>query len=431
MAFDPVTLGAAVQLAKDPATIKASVEDWLDDHPEATTTVQDGSITKAKLDSNLQSTVDDVTELKSALNQMTPVATSSDIGKALIVESIADGKPKSWRYGEAGGNIISDELKAALLQLASKIAYIDTNGKDYYDDLYDALYPTANLISIAAVFTQGEVTIYNTDSIDSLKQYLLVTAYYDNGTSSVLSANNYTLNGSLAVGSSIITASYNGKTDNFNVVVTDGFLPAGYTKHDYIYNKVRDNNSIIDTKLAPQYNGVGYEHSIEFMMTVNARGAADCLYGLRAYSGSDPRSRALWAKNLSGTNMIAANFGGTDTGFVQNINLNTKYKSVTKNGRWYIDDTLVMDNMDTGSYIEPQGGTIGIFGIYTQTTKGSSIFEGTRIYSFKVVDSSDGSLVADFVPCVNSNNVAGLYDRIRRAFFTAATTSNVEAGDDA
>ena len=53
MAFDPVTLGAAVQLAKDPATIKASVEDWLDDHPEATTTVEDGSITKAKLHDDL------------------------------------------------------------------------------------------------------------------------------------------------------------------------------------------------------------------------------------------------------------------------------------------------------------------------------------------------------------------------------------------
>lgn len=75
MAFDPVTLGAAVQLAKDPATIKASVEDWLDDHPEATTTVEDGSITKAKLHDDLADEIEQNTDavgvLKSAFNGTT------------------------------------------------------------------------------------------------------------------------------------------------------------------------------------------------------------------------------------------------------------------------------------------------------------------------------------------------------------------------
>lgn len=45
-----------------------AVSDWLDAHPEATTTVEDGAITYAKLDSNLKGTVDDVGELKSDLN---------------------------------------------------------------------------------------------------------------------------------------------------------------------------------------------------------------------------------------------------------------------------------------------------------------------------------------------------------------------------
>lgn len=47
-----------------------AVSAWLDDHPEATTTVQDGAITKAKLDSNLQGTVDDVDDLKSHLGEV-------------------------------------------------------------------------------------------------------------------------------------------------------------------------------------------------------------------------------------------------------------------------------------------------------------------------------------------------------------------------
>ena len=43
------------------------ISDWLDNHPEATTTVQDGSITRAKLDADLQQKTDEVSELKSAL----------------------------------------------------------------------------------------------------------------------------------------------------------------------------------------------------------------------------------------------------------------------------------------------------------------------------------------------------------------------------
>ena len=44
--------------------IKAEIDAWLDDHPEATTTVEDGAISYAKLNSALKETVDDVAELK-------------------------------------------------------------------------------------------------------------------------------------------------------------------------------------------------------------------------------------------------------------------------------------------------------------------------------------------------------------------------------
>ena len=54
----------------DPEQVKQDVEDWLDDHPEATTTVQDGAITKAKLNASLQGTVDDVDALKSAFDSI-------------------------------------------------------------------------------------------------------------------------------------------------------------------------------------------------------------------------------------------------------------------------------------------------------------------------------------------------------------------------
>lgn len=83
MAFDPVTMGAAVQRAKDPATIKASVEGWLDDHPEVTTTVQDGSITKAKLHDDLAGEIEqntaDVSGLKNQINEISEAHISKNL----------------------------------------------------------------------------------------------------------------------------------------------------------------------------------------------------------------------------------------------------------------------------------------------------------------------------------------------------------------
>ncbi len=49
-----IALAKAVGASPDPAVIQQDVEDWLDDHPEATTTVQDGTITRAKLAAALE-----------------------------------------------------------------------------------------------------------------------------------------------------------------------------------------------------------------------------------------------------------------------------------------------------------------------------------------------------------------------------------------
>lgn len=115
---------------------------------------------------------------------------------------------------------ITEELKAALLQIASKVAYIDGGGQTYYQELYAALYADtpATLSSITANLDTGEVTIYTGNSLDDLKQYLTVTAYYSNGIS--VPVNDYILSGTLSVGTNTITATYGGKTDTFSVTVT-------------------------------------------------------------------------------------------------------------------------------------------------------------------------------------------------------------------
>ena len=116
-----------------------------------------------------------------------------------------------------GGEGLSSAAKEALLALLEKVAYIDENGADYYETLEDALYGTTTT-GITAVFNQGQAEIFTTDSLESLRQYLTVTATKSDGKSKTVST--YTLSGTLTKGVATITVDYQGLTDTFNVNVT-------------------------------------------------------------------------------------------------------------------------------------------------------------------------------------------------------------------
>ena len=125
--------------------------------------------------------------------------------------------------------VLSDEVKQTLLACFEKVAWIDENGQDYYDALQTALNRGAELLSISAVYTQSG-TVYDNDSLDSLKTDLVVTAHYDDSSEETVLA--YTLSGTLEVGTSTITVSYGGKTTTFSVTVTKAPLwtfTNGYT----------------------------------------------------------------------------------------------------------------------------------------------------------------------------------------------------------
>lgn len=54
----------------DPQVIEQAVTDWLDDHPEATTTVEDGSITEAKLAQDVLAELGEIDGLKEAIENV-------------------------------------------------------------------------------------------------------------------------------------------------------------------------------------------------------------------------------------------------------------------------------------------------------------------------------------------------------------------------
>lgn len=112
---------------------------------------------------------------------------------------------------------IPHEVKVAMDNLFAKVAFFTSDPSSDYTTFH-AWVSAIDLLSITAVFNQGDNVIYNTDSLDSLKQYLTVTANYSDGTSGVINA--YTLSGELVEGTSAITVTYDGKTTTFNATVS-------------------------------------------------------------------------------------------------------------------------------------------------------------------------------------------------------------------
>ena len=142
------------------------------------------------------------------INEITVTLTSGEESKFYV------------RNGSGGGGSgLTEDVKTALLQLAQKVAYIDEDGTGYYQDLYSAFYPSRTLSYITCTFNQGANVIYDNASLNSLKQYLTVTAYYGDDTTEDVTAS-AVLSGTLEVGTSTITATYSGKTATFTVTVT-------------------------------------------------------------------------------------------------------------------------------------------------------------------------------------------------------------------
>lgn len=143
-----------------------------------------------------------------------------------IEEDIADIKADLEEL--KGNSGLTEEMKQALLQIASKVAYIDEHGQEYYDDLYDSFYP--NISSISCLYNQSG-TVYSTTTLDSLKDDLTVTAHYSNGTTARLSDSDYSLSGTLTTGTSTIIVTYGNLTTSFTVTVT------GVTSIDAVYTQ--------------------------------------------------------------------------------------------------------------------------------------------------------------------------------------------------
>lgn len=146
-------------------------------------------------------------------------STAADVGAIAAPSSPTSGDVLAYDgtawVAQAPSGGLSDDVKTAMLNCFEHVAWVDKHGQTYYDALYSSLH--GELTSISVVYTQSG-TVYNTDSLDSLRDDIVITATY--GDSTTRTVTGYTLSGTLTAGTSTITATYQDETDTFSVTVT-------------------------------------------------------------------------------------------------------------------------------------------------------------------------------------------------------------------
>lgn len=194
----------------------------------------------------------------------------------------------------------------------------------------------ATLLSIDAVYTQSG-TVYDTDTLDSLKADLVVTGTYDDNTTRPIT--DYVLSGTLAEGVSVITVSYGGKTTAFNVAVSapksdmnHWFDGIAYTDLDIVENEyVRSGNG----EFLP-YNGwsrTGF---------VYCEGASSITFPPIAESGNNPvTSNAFYSEKSTDTRLSNMTLSRTESTTVA-VPSTAKYFAISS------DTTALNDCISTG-----------------------------------------------------------------------------------
>lgn len=136
-----MTIGMVVALVKafapgaDPAVIEQAVADWLDAHPEATTTVQDGSITEEKLASELAAKIGEIDTLSEAIKnqpeQRNTDASTADLDivdpSGYVIARLKNGHIQTKKFDSASFEKMGIEYKVSSGVLMLSFGYTAEN----------------------------------------------------------------------------------------------------------------------------------------------------------------------------------------------------------------------------------------------------------------------------------------------------------------
>lgn len=315
---------------------------------------------------------------------------------------------------EVGGGLTED-IKAALMDCFNHVAWSGTSGQEYIDALEAALYPPVTLEYITAVYNQTH-PVYTDDTLVVLKDDLLVYAHYSNDTELVT---DYTLSGTLSVGTSTITVTFGGKTATFTTTVTssDVPLPSGYTRVEYIerptntvpnagYNSTGfalngTDDAVIKMGVmltgTPSSNSGGYFLACRQTNSDNTIGfgvyATKDTLSIGAYDGD-----ACLLQPTGGQTVVGEKFDlvVTKTPTTLTVTDGTNTNTVTRTPRVMASNLYV-------------------FALYPYTGNNLAVPVFGRIYYLKIYEA--GVLKVNLVPCIRtSDNAKGFWNTVAEEF---------------
>lgn len=326
-----------------------------------------------------------------------------------LQSEIADVKTDLSKAG------LSDEAKEALLECFRHIAFLD-HDKDYYSALENALYPD-DITSLVATFNQDGYMFSPTDELDDLLPFLTVKAQYNDGTEEIIT--DYSLSGSLDYAISTITVTYLGKTTTFNVTVKQ--LPSGYTRKTYIES---DRSQYISTNISEVEAG-GYSYKLKAMPsdpTPTARLIMHVFSSL-SYYAFVLRHGGSSTSEPEPNRYIASNRWGTDS--VPSENKNVWSANTISTIKAYLngDDNVYVDNTLAGTCqigtTKDASNKMFLLGYGGGPARSDFRYAG-RLYYLKMYAIGTSTKAHDFVPCINSQSVVGVYDLVTDEFLSPA-----------
>ena len=159
--------------AADQATIEAAVQDWLDDHPEATTTVEDGSITEAKLASALAAKIGQIATLSDEIDDVIVTneyteETKTNIRSQLTWTNDRYMQPNGATNGGSG------------LRYSNQIQVSPGDVISYFNTNYTFRFVTAFSSASVAVEASGTQNV-NSYTVPAGIQYVVISEYTSRG----------------------------------------------------------------------------------------------------------------------------------------------------------------------------------------------------------------------------------------------------------
>ena len=258
------------------------------------------------------------------------------------------------------------------------------------------------LTGITATFTQGGATIYDTDDLNDLKQYLTVVASYSDGTTAAVSSSDYTLSGSLVAPSSTITVTYEGFTDTFTVQVTHQQVLPYDSKVEYLAS---DGNAYIDTGITVNQGAVKF--LIDMNIPSNSLSGNQVVHGIGTIAPN-------WFGQANGK----YGAGGTAN---SSIDIGQRVLVLIDFSNNRLDLTI------DSNYIGYRTGSI-VKTISYKLFKNGNYTVPSMVYSFKALDASDNVLM-HLIP-VRKNGEGYLHDEVSGTMFGNNGTSNFTYGND-